>query len=225
MDSRAEQGNSITGECDMATKRQIAQAMISAIDEAASNALNMKTPTLEDMYEHALGVKLGEATKAQMHKERLEANARFDAIINSMVGAARNLPQEIAQAIQATQSGNGSTPNTVINEKLDMLLDRKAKALKKQIKGGKIGAKVAKERSGKDSQRAEIYSHVQVKIDRGEKTDAAFAQVAQLYKKKPSAIKANYYREKNAREEETRGKHNRTGKKRGPYKTIGHAKN
>ena len=53
-----------------------------------------------DFYEHALGVKLDEATKAQMHKEWLESQACFDALRNSMVGAARNLPEEIAEAVK-----------------------------------------------------------------------------------------------------------------------------
>ena len=68
----------------MATKKQIAQIMKSAIDEATSNPLNMKPPTLEDMYEHALGVKLGEATKAQMHKERLEASAKINTLFKQL---------------------------------------------------------------------------------------------------------------------------------------------
>ena len=90
----------------MATKKQIAQIMKSAIDEATSNPLNMKPPTLEDMYEHALGVKLGEATKAQMHKERLEASAKINTLFKQLENI-ESIPIRIAKAMQATQSGSG----------------------------------------------------------------------------------------------------------------------
>ena len=93
----------------MATKKQIAQVMKSAINEAATNPLNMKPPTLEDMYEHALRVKLGEATKAQMRKERLEADAERNAIFKQLENI-EPIPIQIAKAIQATQSGDGKTP-------------------------------------------------------------------------------------------------------------------
>ena len=95
----------------MATKKQITQVMKSAINEAASYPLNMKPPTLEDMYEHALGVTLGEATKAQMRKGLLEAQARRDDFFKQLENI-EPIPIQIAKAIQATQSGNNK-PSTV----------------------------------------------------------------------------------------------------------------
>lgn len=95
----------------MATKKQIAQVMKSAIDEAASNPLNMKPPTIEDMYEHALGVNLGEATKAQMHEEWMKANAEVNAFFKQLENI-EPISIQIAKAIQATQSGGGATPAT-----------------------------------------------------------------------------------------------------------------
>ena len=91
----------------MATKSQIAQAKISAIDEAASNALNMKPPTLEDMYEHALGVKLGESTKAQMRKERRKADAKINALFKQLE-TIEPIPIQIAKAIQTAQDNSKS---------------------------------------------------------------------------------------------------------------------
>jgi len=209
----------------MATKKQIAQIMGGAINKAASNALNMKPPTLEDMYEHALGVKLGEATKAQMREEWMKADAKRNAFFKQLENI-EPIPIQIAKAIQAAQSGNGSTPSLIaIDRKLNDILNTQKAIREKQSAAGRKGAKAAKDRGGIDSQRAEIYASVKSKIDNGMKTDAAFAEVAQDYRKKPSAIKSNYYREKTAKEKETRGKYNRTGKKRGTYKTISHAKN
>ena len=92
----------------MATKKQIAQVMKSANNEAASYPLNMKPPTLEDMYEHALGVKLGEATKAQMREGLLEAQARRDDFFKQLENI-EPIPIRIAKAIQATQSENGDS--------------------------------------------------------------------------------------------------------------------
>ena len=92
----------------MATKKQITQVMKSAINEAASYPLNMKPPTLEDMYEHALGVKLGEATKAQMREERMKAHAKINALFKQLENI-EPIQIQIAKAIQAAQSGNGST--------------------------------------------------------------------------------------------------------------------
>ena len=164
----------------------------------------------------------------QLHYIRL-AQLRADAQAAHEAESRKLMAQEIAKALQATQSGNGSTPDTnklnAINEKLDYLVNNKKEIKKKQSAGGKKGAKAAKDRGGIDSQRAEIYASVKSKIDNGMKTDTAFEKVAQDYRKKPSAIKSNYYREKNAKKKETRGKYNRTGKKRGTYKTISHAKN
>ena len=92
----------------MATKKLIAQVVKSAIDEAASNPLNMKPPTIEDMYEHALGVELGEAPKAQMREERMKADAERNAFFKQLENI-EPIPIQIAKAIQAAQSGNGAS--------------------------------------------------------------------------------------------------------------------
>lgn len=104
----------------MATKKQIAQVMESAINEAV-NFLNMNPPTIEDMYknpptiedmyEHALGVKLGEDIKAQIHKRSLEAQAKEDALFRQLENI-EPLPIRIAKEIQAMQSASGVSDKT-----------------------------------------------------------------------------------------------------------------
>lgn len=70
----------------------------------------MKIPQyrLVDLYEHALGVKLDEATKAQIEKGHLEAQARHDALFKQLEKI-EPIPIQIAKAIQAAQSGNGAS--------------------------------------------------------------------------------------------------------------------
>jgi len=100
---------------------------------------------------------------------------------------------------------------------------RKLNELDAESKGGKKGAKLAKEARGIDSQREDIYKAAKNRIDGGEKTDAAFAYVAAKFGATAANVKSIYYREKKKREGETRGKYNRNGKTRGRYNTICHA--
>lgn len=101
---------------------------------------------------------------------------------------------------------------------------RRVKELRDKLQGGKLGAKKAAERNGRNSQRSEIYGFVKTRIDGKCKTDAAFAEAAEKFSVSRSAAKSAYYREKNKRKKEGRGKHDRKGKKRGKYNTIGHVK-
>lgn len=136
---------------------------------------------------------------------------------------------EYAAAARSVQGNAGRLERIeaaldALNDITGALVENRLKALKAQSAAGKAGAKVAKEIRGIDSQRVKIYKAADAQISKGTKTDAAFLDVASQFCVTYAKVKSIYYREKNRRAEEKRGKHNRKGKKRGRYGTIGHEK-
>lgn len=92
----------------------------------------MKPPRIIDMYEHALGVKLDKDTKAQFEKGFSEAQARHHALFKQLEDI-KPIPIQIAQAIQAAQSGGGATPATPKRKRIKHIPYKQALAILERL--------------------------------------------------------------------------------------------